>query len=59
MPFMEIKNIPGMIWVPEEETNKKYKCEDCFACQMCSDERCSLCRKSRSGKNCCSKNPPN
>ncbi|TLD39912.1 MAG: hypothetical protein JETT_3823 [Candidatus Jettenia ecosi] len=23
--------------------DKKYPCDDCFSCQFCSDERCSMC----------------
>lgn len=23
--------------------DKKYLCDDCFSCQFCSDERCSMC----------------
>ena len=27
--------------------DKKYPCEDCFSCQFCSDERCSMCLSSK------------
>jgi len=51
MPFAESKDIPGLIYVPEEISDKKHACEDCYCCQQCSDERCELCmKKSPCGK---------
>ena len=50
MPFVRAKNIEGLIWQPEETgCAKKHNCKDCFSCQWCSDERCSLCLRE---KNC-------
>lgn len=42
---MRISGLPGKVYVPEEEPAcaKKHDCRDCFACQRCGDDRCSLC----------------
>ncbi len=46
MGFKPAPNIPGRIFIPEEEppTRKKHTCPDCFKCQMCGEERCRICR---------------
>ncbi len=46
MPFVRIPGVLGKIYVPEEQPGheKKHNCKDCFSCQHCSDDRCSLCR---------------
>ena len=46
MPFKEIPGLPGKLYVPEQNPDapKKHRCPDCFACQMCSDVRCRVCR---------------
>lgn len=51
MAFVRIPNIEGRVFVPDPVTasQKKHKCRDCFACQLCGDSRCRLCL---SGTNC-------
>ncbi len=46
MAFIKGKTIPGKIFIPEfiSDMSKKHPCPDCFACQLCSDDRCALCR---------------
>ncbi|MDM8540657.1 hypothetical protein QUF90_06175 [Desulfococcaceae bacterium HSG9] len=46
MTFIKGKTIPGKIFIPDFKPDavKKHPCPDCFACQMCSDDRCELCR---------------
>ncbi|QTA84775.1 Uncharacterized protein dnm_007750 [Desulfonema magnum] len=46
MPFIRMPGIVGKIYVPEEKPGniKKHNCKDCHSCQMCSDDRCRLCR---------------
>ncbi len=45
VPFIKKSGLKGMLWVPEADdtTKKKYRCKDCFSCQMCGDNRCSVC----------------
>ncbi len=45
MPFIQIKGLPGKVYVPDKlpDDQKKNKCQDCFSCQMCSDSRCQVC----------------
>jgi hypothetical protein len=47
MAFVKISGLKGKIYVPEERPGckKKHDCKDCFSCQMCSDDRCNLCRE--------------
>ena len=46
MTFVKGKTIPGKIFIPDFKPDdvKKHQCSDCFACQICSDDRCELCR---------------
>ena len=46
VPFIKIPGLSGKVYVPEccSASNKKHPCRDCFGCQQCSDDRCSLCR---------------
>jgi hypothetical protein len=46
MPFVDIAGLKGKVYVPEGASDqpKKHSCRDCFACQVCSDERCDVCR---------------
>ncbi len=46
MPFVTFPGLPGRVYVPGEDPGslKKHGCADCFHCQMCSDDRCGLCR---------------
>jgi len=44
MSFITINGIKGKIFIPDEKTIiRKHPCKDCFYCQFCSDEKCSLC----------------
>jgi hypothetical protein len=53
MPFIRIEGFAGRIFVPETvPARQKHKCTDCFSCQFCSDDRCTLCLR----KNYCNKN---
>ncbi|HNR12134.1 MAG TPA: hypothetical protein PKM59_02345 [Thermodesulfobacteriota bacterium] len=56
MAWIEIPGVKGMVYVPDERPRcvKKHSCEDCYACQQCSDAKCSLCRSRKS----CSQNAP-
>ena len=52
MGFIRINGLDAKIFIPEdpEMKAKKHNCRDCFACQMCSDERCEQClKKARTG----------
>lgn len=52
MAFVRMKGIEGLLYVPDDNDNKKkHPCEDCHCCQWCSDNRCSLCL----GNTSCSK----
>jgi hypothetical protein len=46
VPFIKVPGLGGKIYVPEpcSAASKKHPCQDCFECQQCSDDRCSLCR---------------
>ena len=39
--------LPGKVFCPEVQQDKKHACPDCFACQQCSEDRCTLCRADR------------
>ncbi len=45
MAFITIPGFEGAVYKPDvtRDTERKYNCNDCFACQMCSDERCDAC----------------
>lgn len=46
MAFERMKGVAGLVFVPENTGKaKKHPCKDCYACQMCSDNRCLLCLK--------------
>ncbi|PIP42272.1 MAG: hypothetical protein COX19_01530 [Desulfobacterales bacterium CG23_combo_of_CG06-09_8_20_14_all_51_8] len=49
MPFVDIGGFPGKVYVPETPpaSQKKNPCPDCFFCQICSDDRCQVCRNKR------------
>jgi hypothetical protein len=49
MPFSSMRGVAGMIFVPRDSkrNTKKHRCADCFACQMCSDDRCAACLKAK------------
>jgi hypothetical protein len=47
MPFETVPGLKGKVYVPETrvQSPKRYPCRDCYACQMCSDDRCNVCRR--------------
>lgn len=48
MGFIRMEGVQGLVYVPEPDGKaKKHPCEDCFSCQMCSDNRCDLCLKAK------------
>jgi hypothetical protein len=49
MPFITLPEFEGKFYVPENDPAciKKNTCPDCFACQMCSDDRCAVCLASK------------
>lgn len=50
MAFIKIEGFKGNIYVPEiNPGKKKHPCRDCYSCQWCSDERCELCRRNKTG----------
>lgn len=52
MPFITLPDIKGKIYVPEQDalSLKKHSCGGCFSCQMCSDDRCSICLPKSTGE---------
>lgn len=46
MAWKKIPGLTGKVYVPGSPSGapKKHPCADCFSCQLCSDERCSVCR---------------
>jgi len=55
MPFINIPGVTGKVYVPDEKQGriKKHNCSDCFLCQICSDDRCLLCKGKKScGASC-------
>ncbi|MGB5988005.1 MAG: hypothetical protein WBG37_22065 [Desulfobacterales bacterium] len=54
MPFIRQSGICGKIYVPEPSAKigTKHPCRDCFACQMCSEDRCRICRDVARGSRC-------
>jgi hypothetical protein len=57
--WQTVKGLKGKVYVPERcPEPKKHSCPDCFACQWCSDERCTMCRLARSdGRSCLHEKP--
>ena len=45
MPFVCRPGLNGRVYIPEPVPGamKKNRCESCFACQACSNDRCNLC----------------
>jgi len=51
MSFVTINGIKGKVFIPDEKTIiRKHPCKDCFYCQFCSDEKCSLCLKKQASE---------
>ena len=48
MAFIRMKDVEGLVFVPEDTgAAKKHPCADCFHCQWCSDNRCTLCLQAK------------
>jgi hypothetical protein len=45
MPFTTVRGLKGKVYVPDppKEGTRKHSCKDCYSCQLCSDDRCSVC----------------
>jgi hypothetical protein len=45
MAFITVRGLKGKVYVPDppKEGARKHSCKDCYACQLCSDDRCSVC----------------
>jgi hypothetical protein len=50
MAFIRIPGIPGKVFQPDDNGDKKHNCLDCYFCQWCSDERCTACLKNKKRK---------
>jgi hypothetical protein len=50
MAFIRLPGVTGKVFVPEDSAMRprKHDCSDCYSCQLCSDDRCSLCRAQKS-----------
>ena len=50
LTFIVIPGVKGKVFKPEERFDlpKKHPCKKCYSCQLCSDDRCTLCRTSQS-----------
>lgn len=46
MGWERIPGLKGKVYIPDARPGqpKKHSCKDCHACQMCSDDRCNVCR---------------
>ncbi len=46
MGFKPAPGIKGRVFIPAETpaAHKKHACPDCYQCQLCSEDRCQLCR---------------
>jgi hypothetical protein len=46
MAFVKLPGVTGKVYAPEAVTlrPRKHACKDCFHCQICSDDRCAVCR---------------
>ena len=50
MPFVQVKGLPGKVYVPEcKNAPGKHPCPDCLCCQRCSDDRCQICTAESKG----------
>ena len=50
MAFATVRGLKGKVYVPDasKEGNRKHSCQDCYSCQLCSDDRCSVCLSQKS-----------
>jgi hypothetical protein len=49
MCWIKVEGVVGLVYDPSAAVRacpgKKHPCLDCHFCQMCSDDRCALCRR--------------
>jgi hypothetical protein len=52
MAFVSIPGLKGKVFVPDKQPRglKKHPCDDCYTCQMCSGDRCDVCRNRNGGR---------
>jgi hypothetical protein len=50
MPFITVRGLKGKVYVPDQpkEGTRKHSCKDCYSCQLCGDDRCSVCLSQKS-----------
>lgn len=50
MAFTTVRGLKGKVYVPDppKEATRKHSCKDCYSCQLCSDDRCSVCLSQKS-----------
>jgi hypothetical protein len=61
MTFVTKTGVTGKIYAPEKKSGERHKhaCRDCYACQLCSDDRCQLCLAGKAGRcGCAEKKKP-
>ncbi|MFZ0134628.1 MAG: hypothetical protein WAK95_18980 [Desulfobacterales bacterium] len=46
MSFVCMPGLKGKVFIPTASGHlpQKHPCRTCYSCQLCSDERCALCR---------------
>jgi hypothetical protein len=46
MSFKTVRGLKGKVYVPDPaaQGTRKHTCLDCYSCQLCSDDRCRVCR---------------
>jgi hypothetical protein len=47
--FKKLPCLEGKVYCPKATKENKYPCSDCFSCQRCSQDRCTLCRGNKNG----------
>ena len=52
MAFVTVPGLKGKVFDPQESDRslKKKSCKDCFLCQLCSEDRCRVCRGQKHGR---------
>jgi hypothetical protein len=60
MGWVRFPELKGKVFVPQASPDgeKKHACRECFACQMCSDDRCNACCKQTATRARIDKNIP-
>ncbi|MFC1886007.1 hypothetical protein ACFLZM_03000 [Thermodesulfobacteriota bacterium] len=58
MAWIKIKGLEGLVYEPPPSDLKKHNCKDCFSCQMCSNDRCAVCRGKTPCRACPEKKDP-